>query len=222
MTTSHSLHKSSDVRLVQRRKPAITSKQGPRVRAVFGGFPVKELYIPALIDDYNRAAKGGDRANQYRVLYSTQRRNVKWWQALFHGFLDIGLTNCLLIHKHLQGRLIEASGPDKGYHYGFRSQLVAQLWVYGTEEAPKPSIEPQCRPVKLAKGAYCVVCLANPDWKPKFRRPKRQFGADITNQAPKKKKIEASKTFYECEKHRVRLCVRRECWQRYHKVRGRR
>jgi hypothetical protein len=172
--------------------------------------PVKELRIPCLIDDYNGSMRGGDRANQYRLHYNTQRGHIyKWWQSLFHGFLGIGLTNCLLIHEHLRGSFIGVFGPDSRDHYRFRAQLVEQLWIYGSTEALKPSIDPRkCRFQRQATMAYCKVCLESLFWQPKQKQLKRRFGDDITNQALKRKPIEASRTWYKCEYSDVRLCLR--------------
>jgi len=58
LTTIHELGKEHTV-VRERRRPRLTSTNGPKVQKVFGNQVRKELPIPKLIDDYNHYMGGG-------------------------------------------------------------------------------------------------------------------------------------------------------------------
>ena len=60
-----------------RRKPIITATNSQTSRKIYGNQSIKDLEIPAFIDDYNYYIGGVDQANQLRSYYIILRRYNK-------------------------------------------------------------------------------------------------------------------------------------------------
>jgi Transposase IS4 len=84
-----------------RRRPQLTSTNGPLVRKVFGNESCKSLPIPVFIDDYNHFIGSVNIADQFRIYYSTQRIAFRSWYPLFFWILNTAILNIYLIGKKL-------------------------------------------------------------------------------------------------------------------------
>jgi len=87
------VHPWNEVTLSERRKPRTTSSNAANVRRVFGTSERKSLFIPTVVDDYNRHMNGVDLADQRRSTYTTHQRTRRNWPCLFFFLLDITLVN---------------------------------------------------------------------------------------------------------------------------------
>jgi hypothetical protein len=139
--------------LVNRRRPALNPTNRPIIKPVFGTQARKELLIPRPINDYNQSMGGRDVANQLRISYDLQRRNMRIWRALFFFFLKTSIVNAY----HLQqwgGRPYENDEEDHiqdeddpfigrtDKHRKFREDLIISLWSYAGETGPTAPQEP--------------------------------------------------------------------------------
>jgi len=91
------VHPWNEVTLSERRKPRTTSTNAANIRRVFGTSERKTLFIPTVVDDYNRHMNGVDLADQRRSTYTTHQRTRRNWPCLFFFLLDITLVNAHLI-----------------------------------------------------------------------------------------------------------------------------
>ena len=82
-----------------RRRPRLTSTNGPRVREVFGSQARKVLAIPRIIDDYNWHMGGVDVADQLRSSFSSHIPSQRTWMPLFFWLLDTSATKSSVINR---------------------------------------------------------------------------------------------------------------------------
>ena len=77
LSTVHTVNQADDVMLRWRRRPAETSTNAKNARKPFGNESRAELEIPRYIDNYNHYIEEVDIADQYRVVYITQRKALR-------------------------------------------------------------------------------------------------------------------------------------------------
>ena len=112
-----------DLVIRTRKRPAATSTNAAIVRPVFGDEYTKDLAIPNLIDAYNHHMGGVDIANQLRASYSAHnRRQKRYWKALFLWLLDLAVTNSYLISQWPRPRK-----PESREHRRFMDELAKSL-----------------------------------------------------------------------------------------------
>jgi hypothetical protein len=231
------VHKAGEEHTIirSRRRPQLTSTNGPLVRKVFGNESRKNLPIPVFIDDYNHFMGGVDIADQFRAYYSTQRISFRSWYPLFFWILDTAILNAYLIGKKL-------CSDDYMSHKEFRVALWQKLFSYSVyistserlekfypsntplipcvfssetsiniESNIQPSTEGQLREHKwkaLGRRISCYYCRSvNSNSK-----GKRIFGSDIPLNRQKPKQ-----SLWGCSICDVALCTNGDCWENYHR-----
>ena len=65
-----------------RRRSTTTATNSQTSRKIYGNQSIKDLEIPAFIDDYNHYMGGMDQADQLRSYYTILRRHNKTWKPL--------------------------------------------------------------------------------------------------------------------------------------------
>uniref|UniRef100_A0A3Q1B481 PiggyBac transposable element-derived protein domain-containing protein n=1 Tax=Amphiprion ocellaris TaxID=80972 RepID=A0A3Q1B481_AMPOC len=82
-----------------------------------------EVPVPAAVKDYNSYMGGVDLSDQLNGSYSSWRKSRKWYLTVLHHFIDIAMTNTLLLRKELCGKLEQQSMT----YQGFLEQLSEEL-----------------------------------------------------------------------------------------------
>ena len=98
LSTIHTLEERITV---ERKKPRISSSNGPAIRRVFGTAERSNAAIPVITNDYNRYKVGVDVADQYRSYYFTQLKCLRNWPPLFYWLVDTTVINSFLIARRL-------------------------------------------------------------------------------------------------------------------------
>ena len=226
---------SGDEEIVRtRRKPGKAATNAVTSRRVFEpNEHTKQLAIPLFIDAYNHYMGGVDQADQLRSYYTTQRRHIKPWKALFHWLLDVAITNSFklsiyakstpLDRKHQRQRgfrralalsLLECSeyhrkASSKNHR---RTTIEAQGlegYVVGTKLATKH------HRIKVAKGS-CKPCLVAGR-----KRKRRELDCTREPLAERSPNIKwASKgvlpqSRYGCELCGITICNNSSCWEEH-------
>ena len=111
LTTVHNLH---DWVKRNRKRPRLTSTNGPLIRPVFGNQHTMPAPIPHMIDNYNLYKGGVDIADQYRCYFFTQLIARHNWLPFFFWLLDISVVNCFLIFCLVR----EEDNIDKEFRLG--------------------------------------------------------------------------------------------------------
>ena len=217
-----------------RRRPQITSTNGPLVRKVFGEDVRKDLEIPTFIDDYHHFMGGVDIADQLRAYYSTQRISLRSWNPLFFWMLDTAILNAYLVGRQLHGN-------HYMQHKEFRENLWNTLFSYSAHVfserklakfytptttqytfTPESSIKIQSHQENkeietlehkwkaLEKQTRCYNCRAIFS-----ATKKRKFGDEIPINGVQRKL--AGKTQWACNICDVALCTSGDCWADYHR-----
>ncbi|XP_042888419.1 piggyBac transposable element-derived protein 4-like [Penaeus japonicus] len=62
---------------------------------------------PKVVVNYNSGMKGVDLINQLAQFYSTTRKSMKWYKKVLFYLFDMAVVNAFLLHKALEGRLIQ-------------------------------------------------------------------------------------------------------------------
>ena len=84
----------------------------------------REIQKPAVIDMYNKAMGGFDRADQLREYYSIDRSSYKWYRYIFWYLIDVSICNAfILCNYHRLGQ-----GMGKLRQLNFRSSRQAIDW----------------------------------------------------------------------------------------------
>ena len=52
-----------------------------------------------VVDRYNQGMGGVDKANQYAVYYSIDRKSKKWWRKLVFYLLEVTIVNSYILYK---------------------------------------------------------------------------------------------------------------------------
>ena len=94
LTTIHTLEERV---ISERKKPRISSSNGPAIRRAFGSQEWLNVPIPVIINDYNCYKVGVDVADQYRSYYFTQLKCLRNWPPIFFWLLDITIINSYLL-----------------------------------------------------------------------------------------------------------------------------
>ena len=116
---------------------------------------------PKVVNNYNQAMGGVDKADQLGVYYCFQLKSFKWWKKVFFWFLEVAVVNSYLLHKETISRPLS--------HLGFRRSLI-KLLVSTIDFAARPrpgrhrchdSVErpqPGKHFLSTGKRRDCVVC----------------------------------------------------------------
>jgi len=132
LTTVHNLH---DRVTRNRKRPRLTSTNGPLIRPVFGDQHTMAAPIPHMIDDYNLHKGGVDIADQYRCYFFTQLIARRNWLPFFFWLLDITVVNSFFLFRSLSEQ--EGDLPiqkQRFLHKDFRltlAGLIFQLYAAG-------------------------------------------------------------------------------------------
>jgi hypothetical protein len=219
-----------------RRRPQITSTNGPLVRKVFGSEPRKNLPIPIFIDDYNHFMGGVDIADQFRTYYSTQRISLRSWYPLFFWILDTAILNAYLIgqklhsDKYMSHKEFRVALWQKLFSYSIYVSTSSKLErFYPTNTILTPCVFSPQTPINIApyiqpphiqgqqehkwkmlgKRVYCYHCKAvNPTSR------KHTFGSEISSNSRQKRPGQSS---WGCNICDVALCTNGDCWENYHR-----
>ena len=54
---------------------------------------------PLVVDKYNQSMGGVDKADQFGVYYSFDRRSVKWWRKLMFWLLEVSIVNTYILYR---------------------------------------------------------------------------------------------------------------------------
>lgn len=174
LTTVHNLH---DRVMRNRKRPRLTSTNGPLIRPVFGNQHTMPAPIPHMIDDYNLHKGGVDIADQYRCYFFTQLVARRNWLPFFFWLLDISVVNSFLmfrsvreedniLHKEfrlgLAGHIFQLYTRPNGRQrwYSRKTNTVIYSKVYGVKALP-PALHgpPGCHlRVKNPKKKECDRC----------------------------------------------------------------
>ena len=73
---------------------------------------------PKVVNDYNQAMGGVDKADQLGVYYCIQLKSFKWWKKVFFWLLEVAVVNSYL-HKETVSRPLS--------HLGFRRSPIKSL-----------------------------------------------------------------------------------------------
>jgi len=85
LSTIHSLE---DRIVSERKKPQISSGNGPAIPRSFGSHERVKVSIPVITNDYNRYKVGVDVADQYSSYYFTQLKCLWNWPPILFWLLD--------------------------------------------------------------------------------------------------------------------------------------
>lgn len=116
---------------------------------------------PKVIDAYNKAMGGVDKADQLAVYYCFQRKSIKWWKKVFFWLLETAVVNSYILYKEATQK------PMK--HIVFRRSLIKSLISYSNpSERPRPGRRRSSDSIeRLQQGRHysakgkrrdCVVC----------------------------------------------------------------
>ena len=98
LTTIHNL---TDRIVTERKKPRLTSSNGPAIRRAFGIPERVRVSIPVITNDYNQYKVEVDVADQYRSYYYTQLKCLRNWPPIFYWLLDTTIINSYLLTQRL-------------------------------------------------------------------------------------------------------------------------
>ena len=117
---------------------------------------------PVVIDSYNHAMGGVDKADQLAIYYCFQRKSIKWWKKVFFWLLETSVVNCYILYKEHKNNKCDSQ-------LSFRRKLIKGLISHlDPSERPRrgrrrivDGVE-RLQPGKhfLAKGSKrdCAVC----------------------------------------------------------------
>ncbi len=54
---------------------------------------------PKVIEQYNQAMGGVDKADQMGIYYCFQRKSLKWWKNVFFWLIEISVVNSYILYK---------------------------------------------------------------------------------------------------------------------------
>ena len=155
------------------------------------------VQTPLLVFNYQSFMNGVDKADQYRMQYTTARKSKKWWRYIFWFLFDVAACNAFhLMRGSPNHRLQSRRGrPQKRRQLDFRMSLAEQL-VAGYRGSRKRAVPTnidaagnQHWPMKSEKPGRCRMCLREG-----IRHEVR----------------------LSCTQCKVHLCVDRNCFMRYH------
>ena len=66
-----------------------------RIDSRQGEISIKHL----VVDRYNQGMGGVDKADQYAVYYSIERKSKKWWRKLVFWLLEVAIMNSYILYK---------------------------------------------------------------------------------------------------------------------------
>lgn len=211
----------SEVILVVRRRPTSTHPRARAAKAFFGDKGEKEVQIPSVAVAYNNhmnAVDCGDQLRSYHGFNHSIRRGP--WQALAWTFLlDTVLINTYILqHKgqsdqksrdnQVRWREQLCNGLIAKYHSDGSSRMRFRT---GDEFTPYS----QHKHVKRTQYSPCKACQGRQLGTAHTRSSIRPALAprDSNNQVPKKR---ATQTNYGCDKCKVAICTKPDCWYFYH------
>jgi len=113
--------------VTERKKPRLTSSNGPTIRRAFGAPERIQVPIPVITNDYNQYKVGVDIADQYQSYYFTQLKCLRNWPPIFYWLLDTTIINSYLLTQRLS-----PLRQYKGTSRTFRLLLAESLFkLYG-------------------------------------------------------------------------------------------
>ncbi|EDN07287.1 predicted protein [Histoplasma mississippiense (nom. inval.)] len=81
-----------------RKRPGLSSTNGPQIRRIFEDNWQKAVKIPTIIDDYNHNMNGIDQAKQYRASYETHILTNQTWLTILYLIIDHAIVNAYILH----------------------------------------------------------------------------------------------------------------------------
>ena len=112
------IHNLKDRVISERKKPRLSSSNGPAIRRVFGLPERAKVPIPVITNDYNQYKVGVDVADQYRSYYFTQLKCLRNWPPIFYWLLDTTVINSYLLARQL---------PSPHEYHGLRCSRTFRL-----------------------------------------------------------------------------------------------
>lgn len=102
------IHNLEDRVISERKKPHLSSSNGPAIRRVLGIPERAKVPIPVITNDYNQYKVGVDMADQYRSYYFTQLKCLRNWPPILYWLLNTTVINSFLLAWKLP--------PSSEYH----------------------------------------------------------------------------------------------------------
>jgi hypothetical protein len=217
ITTAYTLKETT---LRNRRRPKPTSTNAHIVRPVFGDAVRKWLAIPTAIDNYNHYMNAVDINNQLRKPMTPIRgRETRNWRPLWQWLLDICAVNAYLAYKQ---------NDNDSKHRGqrkFRTELVDALLairqppqlgepIVAVMSASRQALKHQ--PTRWQAPGSCAQCKIDGTRKP-GHTANRVFGTVLDPNAVSTIQPRATRTQGGCVECDVYLCVKGDCFDRYHR-----
>ena len=122
LTTIHNLE---DRITVSRKRPRLSSCNGPAIRKAFGSMERANVPIPVITNDYNRHKVGVDVADQYRSYYFTQLKCLRNWPPIFYWLLDTTAINAYLLSQRISVYCRPPSG-SRPFRTAIAENLISQ------------------------------------------------------------------------------------------------
>jgi hypothetical protein len=126
VTLVTNVHTGREKILRARRRPRLTAVNRRNVQAVWGNDPVKEIEIPAVIDDYNHWMGGVDLADQMIAYYRPNVRCRRTWMPLLFHALDVARVNSYIALVNL-GWNLDKQNKNTPLHKEFILELIKAL-----------------------------------------------------------------------------------------------
>jgi len=126
------IHNLEDRVSSERKKPRLSSSNGPAIRRVFGVPERAKVSIPVITNDYNQYKVGVDVADQYRSYYFTQLKCLRNWPPIFYWLLDT-----MVINSYLLARQLPSPSTYHGCSRTFRLTLAESIVTkYASSQVP--------------------------------------------------------------------------------------
>lgn len=122
LTTIHTLQERV---ISERKKPGISSSNGPAIHRTFGSQEQLNIPIPVITYHYNRYNVGVDVADQYRSYYFTQLKCLRNWPPIFFWLLDTTIINSYLLLCHLSLHSTYP-GSSRSFHISLAKSIITQ------------------------------------------------------------------------------------------------
>ena len=122
LTTIHTLEERV---ISERKKPRISSSNGPAIRRTFGSQERLNVPIPVITNDYNRYKVGVDVADQYRSYYFTQLKCLRNWPLIFFWLLDTTIINSYLLLCRLSSHSTYP-GSSRSFRISLAKSIITQ------------------------------------------------------------------------------------------------
>lgn len=229
MTTGHKPERIQDVYwLDPKKRSGIPPKswlaipeedrKSPRIRWATG------LPVPWIIHEYNMHMNGVDRVAQMVHEYADERRNLRYWVALFVFIIHASTVNAFRIHYIRYKNEKSMQQKHSSFQRSIALELIRRSHNHRRQE-PKSQVvgqdtwQAEHHWEKLSSRKRCKPCKDR-----RASRPtnKRKALGEISANPTKKPKVCIPQVIWQCSKCKTPCCRRnRECWRWLHLLHNR-